>query len=291
MWLVLVRKAKKKLFPFSVIITTDRKNIKTIKFNPWILKTSVALGAVCLCVFIFLLFSFVNLQFKLKENAQLTYENEIQAEKLATIKEDLATLNDKLVYMDNTKENITEMINDSPVNITIQTASRSNYDSNKIQMFSANSNSEADIIENTSSQYPSIDTTKKGLTALREIENLVSLLQEETDSAKLSIEDLQDSITERLDFLVSKPTFWPLEGRITSVPGERPNPFTGRGTEHHDGLDIAAPYGTYVRAAGSGVVTFAGWDSVYGRLLVIDHGYGYKSMYGHNSSLTVKVGQ
>ena len=76
---------------------------------------------------------------------------------------------------------------------------------------------------------------------------------------------------------------WPLSGRISSRFGLR----WGR---MHNGVDIAVPIGTPVRAAADGCVIFAGWRSGYGRLFILDHGAGVHTYYGHNSSFTVSVG-
>ncbi len=81
---------------------------------------------------------------------------------------------------------------------------------------------------------------------------------------------------------------WPLKGRITSPFGWR---WWRYGREFHYGVDIAAPYGTPVRAADSGTVTFRGWRGGYGRLIIIEHGNGYSTYYAHLSSYEVKLGQ
>lgn len=81
---------------------------------------------------------------------------------------------------------------------------------------------------------------------------------------------------------------WPLRGRITSPFGWR---WTRYGREFHNGVDIAAPYGTPVRAADSGTVTFRGWRGGYGRLIIIEHGNGYSTYYAHLSSYEVELGQ
>ena len=88
------------------------------------------------------------------------------------------------------------------------------------------------------------------------------------------------------DFLRSVPTAWPVRGPVTrgfSSPGSVAAPY-------HPGLDIAAPTGSPVLAAGNGTVTFAGTDPEYGNLLIIDHGLGLESRYGHNTRLSVRVG-
>ena len=86
---------------------------------------------------------------------------------------------------------------------------------------------------------------------------------------------------------------WPVPSsyRITSYFGYRPNPFTGGGGQMHTGLDIAAPAGTPIIAAASGVVTRAGWAGGYGNCVMIRHSDGYVTLYGHCSVLYVSVGQ
>lgn len=86
------------------------------------------------------------------------------------------------------------------------------------------------------------------------------------------------------------PTFLPTEGRITSSFGYRRNPFGGRSTEFHNGIDIACNYGSPIVTTAAGVVTFAGWDPVFGHKIVIDHGDEIVTFYGHNSRLLVKKG-
>ena len=59
----------------------------------------------------------------------------------------------------------------------------------------------------------------------------------------------------------------------------------------HEGIDIGAAYGTPIRAAASGTVIYCGWESGYGNLVVIDHGGGIATAYGHQSSIAVSCGQ
>ena len=82
---------------------------------------------------------------------------------------------------------------------------------------------------------------------------------------------------------------WPCAGVITSYFGYRNTGIPGAST-YHKGLDIANGYGTTVYASDGGTVTHSGWMGSYGYLVIIDHGNGYKTYYGHNSSLLVSVG-
>mgnify|MGYP000856630052 FL=1 len=83
---------------------------------------------------------------------------------------------------------------------------------------------------------------------------------------------------------------WPLRGRLTSRFGYRTDPITRR-RDLHTGLDISSPRGTRIVASAAGHVVYAGWMGGYGRTVVIDHGRGYKTLYGHCSSIAVKRGQ
>lgn len=83
---------------------------------------------------------------------------------------------------------------------------------------------------------------------------------------------------------------WPLAGTVTSEFGWRTHPIYGT-ARYHSGLDIGGDYGQSICAADSGTVSYAGWISGYGNTVIIDHGGGISTLYGHNQSLAVSVGQ
>ena len=84
---------------------------------------------------------------------------------------------------------------------------------------------------------------------------------------------------------------WPVpaSSRISSEYGYRTSPISGK-REFHNGLDIPAPYGSAIVATEAGTVTYSGWMNGYGYTIIIDHGSGITSLYGHNSSLVAKKG-
>ena len=86
------------------------------------------------------------------------------------------------------------------------------------------------------------------------------------------------------------PSLWPVRGQITAGFGQRMDPFSGEGA-FHAGVDISAPSGTRVEAAADGIVLEAGPESGYGNEILIDHGYGLTTKYGHLSRIFVVVGQ
>jgi len=87
------------------------------------------------------------------------------------------------------------------------------------------------------------------------------------------------------------PTIWPVDGTLEGGFGGRRNPFGGPGYEFHTGQDIEAPIGAPVIAGARGEVSFVGWQNGYGQLVVIDHGGGLSTRYGHLSHIDVDLGQ
>ncbi len=81
---------------------------------------------------------------------------------------------------------------------------------------------------------------------------------------------------------------WPMTGRISSPFGMRTHPITGI-YKLHTGMDIARPTGTPIRAAATGRVVFAGWKGAYGVTVIIDHGSGVATLYGHCQSGSIRV--
>ena len=86
------------------------------------------------------------------------------------------------------------------------------------------------------------------------------------------------------------PSIWPVIGEISSPFGWRVSP-GGIGSTYHEGLDIAADYGTPVHVTADGTVTRAGWVDGYGYLVEVRHADGFTTRYGHNSAILVYEGQ
>lgn len=90
--------------------------------------------------------------------------------------------------------------------------------------------------------------------------------------------------------LAAAPTLWPVQGRITASFGERIDPFSGEGAFHR-GVDISSDIGTPIIAPADGVIQFADIMNGYGRTVVVDHGNGVSTLFGHLSGFAVSSGQ
>lgn len=128
------------------------------------------------------------------------------------------------------------------------------------------------------------------LDGLASLQRQIDDLRREVDLRRVSQEEIQGFLNDQRSLLGSRPTGWPIKGWVTSDFGVRRDPFDGQ-RRMHEGLDIAARTGTPVLATAAGIVREVGTEPGYGKLVVIDHGYGFSTAYGHNSRLLVKVGQ
>lgn len=107
---------------------------------------------------------------------------------------------------------------------------------------------------------------------------------------KQIINESMGPIKSQLTYLMAKPSIMPVTASITAGFGYRKNPFTSRGNEFHSGVDFAASYGQAISATGDGIVLFSGRNAGYGKMIIISHGYGFTTLYAHNSKLLVKQG-
>lgn len=106
----------------------------------------------------------------------------------------------------------------------------------------------------------------------------------------LELQQIISRLSQQKTLLASIPSMAPVDGWITSSFGSRSSPFTGEPT-NHKGLDVAAPIGTPIYAPADGVVVFSGKRNGFGNFVMIAHGYGIVSGYGHNAQNLVSPGQ
>ena len=112
----------------------------------------------------------------------------------------------------------------------------------------------------------------------------------DTKLREQNVLELYGELVKKQSLLNATPSIQPARGWRSSFFGYRVDPFSGR-SEMHKGLDIAAPMGTPIYSPAKGVVSYVGYESGYGKLLTIEHGYGIKTRFAHNSRIFVELGQ
>jgi murein DD-endopeptidase MepM/ murein hydrolase activator NlpD len=124
---------------------------------------------------------------------------------------------------------------------------------------------------------------------LRSPEDTFGLLRELLESIEHRLRNVQTDVEKRNALAAATPSIMPAQGWLTSTMGTRRDPIDGN-REYHAGLDIAADRGSPVYATADGMVTQAAREGAYGQLVIVDHGYGLETRYGHLSAYKVKPG-
>lgn len=275
-----------------LLVPNNSEQIKKITFSPWIPKTVslsliVVIGVLSFSTYRLsgslnattnALFAEQQLVASLQEEAQqhMTQIDELHRQ-FRRVDERLASLNQleskvlTMVGLENTyKEGETQDLVDEAPGSAL--ASDTGFILPSFLLVSRSSN--------TRTLGPVIDNYEV------DVEQLSQLIETQT----LSMVQLAENVEEQLEYLDAQPNFMPARGRITSPFGNRVSPTNRFRREFHQGIDIAGPSGTPILAAGSGIVTYSGFNGGYGRMVIISHGYGYTSVYAHNSQNLVEVG-
>ncbi|NDQ56827.1 MAG: M23 family metallopeptidase [Acidipila sp.] len=132
-------------------------------------------------------------------------------------------------------------------------------------------------------------STEQGASYLESVEQF-NFLKRNATSVALSAQGLRFMPGRNWEDMSYTPSFWPVLGTMTGSFGERLDPFSGEGA-FHTGVDISAPYGAEVRATADGIVESTDTRSGYGRLVVVDHGFGVTTWYGHLSGFKSSPGE
>ncbi len=196
------------------------------------------------------------------ENAQLREENLKLKERLATIQERVTHINDTLSRVKH-------------LNSALQNITQLNDPARKLAM--------TDVEAGSVEEDPRDEVDPEKLT-----QNL-DKLSAEAQSQEDTLRALTGYFEDRKAILASAPSIWPVRGWVTSDFGFRLDPYTAE-RRLHAGMDIANALGTPVVAPADGTVVYAAAESGYGNVLVIDHGSGIKTRYGHLSRIDVHLG-
>ncbi len=207
------------------------------------------------------------MQRALAENSKTIVSQKQQLKKFAS---DLNKLKAKLISLNDFEHKIRIMAN-------LETNTESNA------LFGIGGSMPADL-------DPNAALSKDHKRLIREMHAQVRQVEQASAIQRKSFESLLKSLENKRNLLAATPSLRPTEGWISSRFGYRISPFTGR-KEFHRGLDIASHKKTPIIAPADGVVTYAGKKWLMGNMLVIEHGYGMKTRYGHLFKILKKKGE
>jgi murein DD-endopeptidase MepM/ murein hydrolase activator NlpD len=287
---------------YTILLTSNSKGeTKSIVLSAAWFKAAVVLGVIFAVLSASILVDYVSLLLESGENKRIKAENVILRQQFDVVESKVSSLENSLERVKNfsTKLKMITNINDEDR-------------STKLAMGALPKKGQAytEFDRKMSGREPASEFLQKDALFLEKIplnERAGELLRKDRHNyASLSIRidravkhtslreqgilELWETLSERQSLLNATPSIKPARGWYTSSFGYRIDPFTSKPVMHN-GLDIAGPPGTPIRAPANGVVSHVGFEPGYGKLLTIDHGYGVKTRYAHNSQIFVELGQ
>lgn len=264
------RDRKRKKFTMLIVPHNQAQAVKNISFPYWWLKLGSILGIIVLILVSTLILNYFSLTYLAVENKELREINTQQSKEIKDLKNRTGEMRHKLEGLMEIDREVRAKVGLSEEVVPNVQASRGEagyltdnfFWEERVKHFAGQDDQEE--LEDLKAELVKIDW--------------------QLTSQMRHMERLKSEVETR----VNRPAQWPLRGYITSPFGMRKDPFDASREEFHNGLDIAGPYGAPIRAAGNGVVTFAGEKGNWGQMVLIAHGLGYVSLYAHNSSLLVE---
>ncbi len=251
-----------------LVIPGDSSRPKQLKVSVRLLKTFLTLSVLVLLTVGFIVYDYSNMRLQVLELKDLKKENTAQKLQIRDFSAKIGELEAKIAKLN---------LFDKKLRII---ANLEKPDDTDRAMGMGGPSTDEDM--------PSLDN--KMLSLEEQMHSALDQLSREADMQELSFTELEAHLLKQSSMLASTPSIWPTRGWLSSRFGKRISPFTGL-PQRHRGIDIANRVGTPVVATADGIVVKVGRDRFLGRKVIIDHGYGIKTIYGHLSKVVVHVGQ
>jgi murein DD-endopeptidase MepM/ murein hydrolase activator NlpD len=277
---------RKKEKNYSIIIVTGATSTnKEFNLSSKLIKNSIIAFIVLLLVFGFIIFDYLTISFDKEKMKRLERDNARKAELITELSSTIEDIQAKLKNMAIYKDRISIAMGLTSPNALKEVGTGGPIDNFTNDIESPNSkvlNKKAKIpdqpLKNPQPKQPAQDILKQ-----------TKVIQKKAARIESTLKFIESVMKEQKVRLASTPSIWPTKGYLTSSFGYRIHPFTGK-RSFHNGQDIATQYGNKVLATADGVVLVAERRDYYGRLIIIDHGFGFNTWYGHLASFAVKEG-
>ena len=255
-----------KRFYTFIIVPDASSRLHKVRVSGAVMSVLMTIGLISFFVVGGLAFNYAKMAFKLADYNQLQAENtELRVEQ-KNLEVSTRKLDTKIAALENLSAKIASLIESDTWNKRF-----------------ANLNLAA--VGGSKKDYPTADILNDS-----DLKTSVEILKDRTSDLESHLKLIEQVAERRATMLRFTPTIWPLTGRIGSHYGSRLDPFTGD-AEVHRGMDIVGLYGSSVKAPADGVVIYSSRKSDYGNLIILDHGQGLTTRYGHLSRFGVRSGQ
>jgi murein DD-endopeptidase MepM/ murein hydrolase activator NlpD len=261
---------------YSVIIVSDAKSTnKEFAVSAKFVKNAILALSFLVVFFGFIIFQYLTMSLDKQKMKRLEVETKDKQQKISALSSTIEDLTQRLKNMETYKERIMVATGlTSPLALKEVGSGGPEFDGQANGGFAIGPQTLPDGM-NVQPQNL-LSKTKAIKENARQIEDTLKSVESMVNQQKLQ--------------LAATPAIWPTRGYISGVFGNRVHPFTGR-YEFHSALDIATQLGNKVIAPADGVVLVAESKEYYGKMIIIDHGFGYTTRYGHLSEFNVREGQ
>ena len=241
-----------------MVIPENGKKVRRLRVPRGAVSVVLSVGLIIVALISYLIYSYIHIQFDSSELFRLRVANNQQRSEMQRLENAVVVMQDELAGLAETEARVRQLA----------------------------------AFDRSSDAVP---VAVGGIPELGEAEDVdaimqrINRLQVAIDMRRKSQEDVRNLLNDKASVSRATPSGWPTKGWITSYFGMRQIP-DGAGRRIHEGIDVAANVGTPVFATADGIVARVGYLGGYGKRIILDHGYGYRTLYAHNSRILVKQG-
>ena len=273
---------------YTILIFSQKAaEVKRFILSPLALKIGVSLLALLVVVGGVIVYDYVVYKQKVVELKSLRAETEAQQveirsfqEKITVLEEQLNKLKEMEKQVERDLKEVTELQKEKK-NATVPPKKKNSQARKKTEVVQ-------DVSKPAEEKITLLEQERPRL--VNRLHSDLVELQKKAFQREQNLKELQEFLRNQKSILLATPSLWPVIGRLSSIFGEPRTSSSGE-MRFHKGIDICVPPGTPVLAATDGVVAFAGTEAEYGRLVVIDHGHDFSTVYGHLAKIQVKAGE
>jgi murein DD-endopeptidase MepM/ murein hydrolase activator NlpD len=248
-----------------MIVPPNGKGTYTWRLPKWLLITILLVFSILIIFISATLYYIFSNSLDRSKFEQLQQTTKEQAKEITQFTEQLSALKEQIQDLIDKEEDIRAFLGESRIKYKRKT-SRRKKSKKRVQTFKKN--------------YQMLAKKKAPQLTLNYLEKQINNTAE-------AINFYYQKVQRNKERFASTPSIWPIYGRIRSGFGWRRHPITGRKV-FHKGIDIPSWIGAPIKAAADGVIKYAGWSGTYGYVVIIDHDFGYRTIYAHASQLLVK---
>lgn len=269
-----------------IIVPKDKERTRTFKVSGFTLKVLLATVILSIPLFFVSVLSSIHYQNRLIALKRDNYENQALLVNKVELTQKIAQLEKNISLIDDSVEHLGEIMDVDTQSIR---AGLGPISDTEVSL----SDSVDDIVSLPNPEdVVNVETwvEQNGEMTMGKFNQKINLLKEDATALSQKLEEIFLLNKDKIRFSNASPSLMPVDGWVTSEFGMRVHPI-GRSFKMHQGVDIASPRGTPVKAPAAGKVIFAGSHSGYGSMIALDHGYGVSTVFAHLSKIGVKKGQ